>query len=344
MDLEVSPEHSPLSGIDEYFVHNFPAPTRVMWTSDPQAYERMWLTTQDSTGDIVVVCGIGIYPNLGTADAFAIVNCRGRHTTVRAHRLLGDNRLDMQIGPLKFEVVRPFGEWRLTLSANEMDVEFDIHWFDSKRAVFRNLGAGRVSRRRISNGTAGYDTFGNQSGWIRVGSEKFELDRANYRGTRDHHWGTRDGVGGPALYHGPPWAFSGQWVDFDQFGLWGEHVTYPLGDPRPGSELLQRRDHRLRFDEDSKLILGGEIDLYFVSGEMKTMTFQRLGNQIIFLRCGMYGGPNGGTPDGDIWQGMAVGDNVVTGETYDVSDPAVCRRISGLDQIHARFEDRKSVV
>ena len=53
------------------------------------------------------------------------------------------------------------------------------------------------------------------------------------------------------------------------------------------------------------------------------MTFERLGNQIAFLRCGMYGGPNGGTPNGDVWQGMKVGDGVVSGETYDANDPAV---------------------
>jgi hypothetical protein len=68
------------------------------------------------------------------------------------------------------------------------------------------------------------------------------------------------------------------------------------------------------------------------------MTFERLGNQIAFLRCGMYGGPNGGTPDGNIWHGMDVGDGVVTGETYDANDPAVRTRICGLDQHHARFE------
>ena len=68
------------------------------------------------------------------------------------------------------------------------------------------------------------------------------------------------------------------------------------------------------------------------------MTFERLGNQIAFLRCGMYGGPNGGTPDGDVWHGMDVGDGVVTGETYDANDPRVRARICGLDQHHARFE------
>ena len=79
--LAAAREHAPMSGIDEYLVHNYPHPVRVMWTSDAQAYERVWFTCQDQVGDLLMVCGLGFYPNLGTAEAFAIVNVRGRHST-----------------------------------------------------------------------------------------------------------------------------------------------------------------------------------------------------------------------------------------------------------------------
>ena len=64
-------------------------------------------------GELLVVIGLAFYPNLGTAEAFAIVNHRGRHTTVRAHRKLGTDRMDMTLGPFSFEVVEPFRQWRL---------------------------------------------------------------------------------------------------------------------------------------------------------------------------------------------------------------------------------------
>ena len=104
--FDAGQEHYPMSGLDEFMIHNHPHPVRVMWTSDPQAYERMWFTCQDRTGDLLVVAGMGIYPNLGTAEAFAIVNVRGRHTTVRAHRKLGLNRMDMRVGPISFDLVQ----------------------------------------------------------------------------------------------------------------------------------------------------------------------------------------------------------------------------------------------
>jgi hypothetical protein len=332
-------EHTPLTGLDEFLIHNSPYPVRVMWTPDAQAYERVWFTCQDRVGDVLAVIGLAFYPNLGTAEAFAIVNVRGQHSTVRAHRALGDDRMDMDLGPFHFEVVEPFRQWRLQLGPNEFGVEFDLSWFDTKRAVFRQLGAGMIVGGRAVSPVAGYDGFGRQEGWIQAGGERFTVDRSTYLGTRDHHWGTRDGVGGPGRYMGMQHPHSGEWVEFESFGVWGDHVLYNLGDPRKRSATLARRIHRLRFEEDTHLLVGGEVDLVFADDSVKTMTFERLGHQIAFLRCGMYGGPNGGTPDGDLWHGMAVAEGdevVVSGETYDVTDPSTRARLAGLDQHHCR--------
>ncbi len=334
---EASIEHYPLSGPDEFMIHNHPHPLRVMWTSDLQAYERVWFTSQDKTGDLLVVTGMGFYPNLGTAEAFAIVNVRGSHTSVRAHRKLGLNRMDMGVGPIRYDLVEPFRQWRLRLEENELGIAFDISWFDTKRPVYRLIGGGMFIGTRPFSGVAGYDGFGRQSGWVSAMGERFELTPEGNLGTRDHHWGTRDGVGGPALWSGRQHPHSGEWVEFGEFGVWGDHILYNLGDQRRGSGTLRGRRHRLRFEPETRLLLSGEVDLVFESGEEKTMTFERLGHQIAFLRCGMYGGPNGGTPGDDIWQGMDVGERV-DGETYDVTDPEVRRRICGLDQHHARFQ------
>jgi hypothetical protein len=326
-----------MSGIDEYLVHNYPHPVRVMWTTDAQAYERIWFSTVDDVGALLVVCGFAIYPNLGTAEAFAIVNHEGRHTTVRAHRRLGDNRMDMRVGPIAFEVVEPFKQWRLTLDENAFGTSFDIRWFDTKRAVFRNLGAGAIAGGRPFGGIAGYDGFGVQDGWVDTGTRRFDLTRDHYNGSRDHHWGTRDGVGGRARWSGWQHALSGAFAQFPTWSVWTDHLLRNLGDPKPGSSTLRRRTHRLQFEPTTNLVCGGEIDMEYASGEVKTMRFERLGNQIAFLRCGMYGGPNGGTPDGDLWHGEYVGDGVVSGETHDANDPEVRARICGLDQHHVKF-------
>ncbi|HVA06577.1 MAG TPA: hypothetical protein VNG12_07565 [Acidimicrobiales bacterium] len=335
-----SEEHAPLSGLDEFLIHNSPYPVRVMWEPDAQAYERIWFTCQDRVGELMAVIGLAFYPNLGTAEAFAIVNVRGQHSTVRAHRTLGTDRMNMDLGPFRFEVVEPFRQWHLALHPNEVGITFDLSWFDTKRPVFRQLGAGIIVGGRAVSPVAGYDGFGRQEGWIEAGGERFALDRTTHLGTRDHHWGIRDGVGGPGRYMGMQHPHSGEWVEFENFGVWGDHLLYNLGDARRKSGTLARRIHRLRFEEDTHLLTAGEIDLVFADDSIKTMSFERLGNQIAFLRCGMYGGPNGGTPDGDLWHGMRVteGDEVlVSGETYDVTDAATRARLAGLDQHHCRI-------
>jgi len=334
-----SEEHAPLSGLDEFLVHNAPYPVRVMWTPDAQAYERVWFTCQDKVGELLVVVGLAFYPNLGTAEAFAIVNLRGTHTTVRAHRAMHTDRMDMSVGPFHFEVEVPFRRWRLRLDPNEFGIAYDIAWLDTKRPVFRQLGAGMIVGGRALSPIAGYDGFGRQEGWVEAAGTRFNLASDTHLGTRDHHWGTRDGVGGPGRSMGRQHPHSGEWVEFEAFGIWGDHVLYNLGDGRKRSGTLARRVHRMRFEPDTHLLLSGEVDLEFADGSSKTMVFERLGNQIAFLRCGMYGGPNGGTPDGDLWHGMAVaqGDEVVVhGETFDVTDPAVRSRLAGLDQHHCR--------
>jgi hypothetical protein len=340
-----SREHAPLSGLDEFLVHNAPYPVRVMWTPDAQAYERVWFTCQDKVGDLLVVVGLAFYPNLGTAEAFAIVNLRGRHTTVRAHRALGTDRMDMELGPFTFEVVEPFRQWRLRLDGEHVQrttgrtVAYDITWSDTKRPVFRQLGAGIITGNRAMSPIAGYDGFGRQEGWVEIDGVRVPVGTETHLGTRDHHWGTRDGVGGPGRYMGMQHPHSGEWVEFADMGIWGDHVLYNIGDARKRSATLARRVHRMRFEPETHLLLSGEVDLVFADDTVKTMTFERLGHQIAFLRCAMYGGPNGGTPDGDLWHGMAVaqGDEVVVhAETFDVSDPAVRSRLAGQDQHHCR--------
>ena len=178
-----SDEHAPLSGLDEFLIHNAPYPVRVMWTPDAQAYERVWFTCQDKVGELLVVIGLAFYPNLGTAEAFAIVNVRGRHTTVRAHRALPTDRMDMTLGPFSFQLVEPFRQWRLRLDPRVdgdhdhtgLDIAYDITWHDTKRPVFRQLGAGMIVGGRAMSPIAGYDGFGRQEGWVESHGERFEL-------------------------------------------------------------------------------------------------------------------------------------------------------------------------
>jgi hypothetical protein len=338
----VSEDFAPMSGIDEYMLHVGPM-LRTALGRDPKAFERMWFSCVDSSGELLVVMGIGFYPNLDAADAFVIVNRRGVHTTVRAQRRLGHNRLDMRIGPINFELIAPFEQWRLSLGDNPFGITFELNWLQgAKLPVYHDAGEIILGDGRTYQPSLGYESFGCVEGWIDISGERIEVTADRFSGSRDHHWGTRENVGGPPEQPGPlaGHTHSGEFVEFKDFALFSKEIFYERGDPRQASPIVDF-SRRLRFEPDTHLVVAGEVDLEFKNGETRHYTFERLGNQIAFLRCAMYGGfgGKGGTPDGDVWHGQYSGDEIrVSGEVYDVNDPAIRARLCGLDDSAARFE------
>lgn len=197
-------EHAPLSQLDEWPIHQSNEPLRLVSSTDPRTFERYWFTAQDDDGDIFVVAGIDTCPNIGTVDAYAIIVTGGRHTTVRAYRPMRQQRTDLSVGPLRFGLIEAFRHWHLVLGANDQDFTFDQHWHDTKRAMFCRLGEVQVSAVldfRLLHNRCCYETFGRISGTVRYLGRTSNVKAETARGSRDHHWGHRDGVGGYKLDH-----------------------------------------------------------------------------------------------------------------------------------------------
>jgi hypothetical protein len=321
-----------------------------MHTSDSRAFERLWFSCQDKVGELFIIIGIGFYPNLDTAESYAIVNHKGQHTHVRYHRRLGLNRMDMRMGPLSFEVIEPFKTWKLTLDDNPHGIKYEIYWHDTKRPIFAPMTLGPAQRntsgRRATN-VVGYDSFGAIEGWVEVDGKRFTLSTDKYSGSRDHHWGAHEGVGGPgsAATDGAqrPWdgaaggerpaapaTHAGQWVEFKDWSIWGLRNLRPLGDPRPGTGTFTVVDRALTFEPDTGIFLGGVITSITESGEEKELHFRRLGHQSAFLRCGAYMG----SPDGNFWHGMYPGEDKLFGGTYDVAKVEGKKQLLGLADHH----------
>ena len=172
-----------------------------MWTADAQAYERVWFTCQDKVETCFASLAWLSYPNLGTAEAFGIVNVRGRHTTVRpiarwerpdGH---GDWSTALRDG---FE---PFKQWRLQSLPNDFGISFDLSWFEDQTPIFRQLGAGMIVGGPAVSPIAGYDGSGRQEGWIEAHGERFAEHRALF-GTPRTPLGHPSGRRRPRPLHG----------------------------------------------------------------------------------------------------------------------------------------------
>lgn len=326
-------EQFPLSPLDDYLVHQTPDPVRIMWTGDPRAYERYWMVSHDATGDIVIATGGSFYPNLDRAEAYAIINVRGRHTAVRSFRAIGADRADLRVGPIAPEIVRGLREWRYILEPNEWGISYDITFTDTTRQVFReplsNSTTGTPLGRR-NDVTSGFEGFGVVSGWVDVDGERFELTPGS-TGTRDRHWGTGRGVGGPAMSLGGRLHVGtngNAFVAFPDWTLWGDRLYYPFGDLREGCAKVLKPTRRLRFESDTQVFAEAIVDYQFETGETAQLHYQKIGQQTAFLRCGMYGG----TPGADIHQGGYDGPNMTEGETLDLTRPETRIGVRGLDE------------
>ena len=328
-------EQFPLSPIDDFMIHQTTDPIRVMMTSDPRAYERYWMVCHDDGGEILVATGCSFYPNLDRAEAYAIVNYKGVHRTVRAFRRLGADRMDMRLGPIAPRVLEGMRLWRYVLEPNDWGISFEINFTDTTRQVFReptlSIDRGFPKGRR-PDVTTGFESFGEVEGWVDIEGERVELKSGTARGTRDRHWGIGRGVGGPELSLGGRMhvGVSGNsFVAFKNFTIWGDKAFYHFGDSRPGAGRVVEVDRRFRFEEDTKIFLAGLVDYTLDSGEVKRLEYERIGNQTAYLRCGMYGG----TPDKGIHQGGYTGEEeLIEGDVFDVNIPEVRASLVGLDE------------
>ena len=87
--------------LDEFPVHQVPLSMRYMESSDRNSYDRSYWNAQDRTGEVFLVTGLGVYPNLGVTDAYATIATPGRQVAVRMSDALGDDRRVQEVGPVQ---------------------------------------------------------------------------------------------------------------------------------------------------------------------------------------------------------------------------------------------------
>ena len=85
--------------LDEYPIHQSALSMAQVATTDRNFYDRCYFNAFDPAGGPMLVTGLGMYPNLGVIDAYAVVRHGDRQHAVRFSDALHDNRLDQRVGP-----------------------------------------------------------------------------------------------------------------------------------------------------------------------------------------------------------------------------------------------------
>jgi hypothetical protein len=175
--------------LDEYPIHQSPLPMDRVVTSDRNFYDRCYLNAHDRTGDVFLVTGLGVYPNLGVIDAYATARCGDRQWTVQFSDALGQRGFEQRVGGYEIDVTEPLQRLHVRCAAPDGGVEFDLRW----AAAFPAIQEERhllLARNRPVLDASRFSQVGSWSGQLRVGDREFTVDD-QWTGFRDRSWGIR---------------------------------------------------------------------------------------------------------------------------------------------------------
>jgi hypothetical protein len=177
-----------ITELDDYLTHQtFETHDRV-FMDDPRWTERFIFDVHDPAGEVLMWCGLGIYPNTRYMDGFAIAWHDGVQHNVRCGRERHEDMWRLHAGPLRFDVVEPLRTWRLALDDAGYGLAFDITFtritqpFQMPTQIIERDGA-------IFVGYSHFVQAGRYEGWVEAGGRRF--DCTGWTGERDRSWGVR---------------------------------------------------------------------------------------------------------------------------------------------------------
>jgi hypothetical protein len=312
---------------DDYPLHQTAAPFRDTG-SDPNAYDRFFFNGYDRDATTFFACALGQYPGRNIMDGAFSVVVDGTQHNVLASRILGADRLDTQVGPIRVEIVQPLRHLRIVVDDPESGIAADLH-FHARGPAFEEQpyrwGPGLHSIMDYTRLTQS----GTWVGTVTAGGRTVAVDPARFWGTRDRSWGVRP-VGGAEANRAPDGLPGFYWlwapVNFDDATyLWdvnetpdGHHwheeaMWAPVGateDPLAAPVESGTARYRRAFKPGTRHARSFTLDLSFPGGERRlefepVFPFAMRGIGYTHPACG---------------HGVYQGGLLVTRETYVTAD------------------------
>src|SRR5687767_39193 len=106
-----------LTNLDESLRHVLPITFYEVGVSDHRFYDRYWFSIIDPSGQLAIMVGMGLYPNLDVLDGFVCMldASSGRQHNLRLSRALRPDIDRPGVGPLDIFPGEPYKSFRLQL-------------------------------------------------------------------------------------------------------------------------------------------------------------------------------------------------------------------------------------
>jgi hypothetical protein len=307
---------------DDYPIHQTAEPIAVAGGGQRNFYDRYFFNGYTRDGEVFFAAAMGQYPNRGVVDAAFNLVYRGRQHVVRASRRLGGDRMDTRVGPIRVEVLEPLRALRLVVEPNAYGLSADLV-FTGRIAPIEEPRFHRAHQGHVFMDSTRLTQHVEIGGRITVGGATIDLIPARCWGSRDRSWGIRpvgehepDAPGTPAQFFWlwAPVNFADLCTHFDvnedaDGTRWHQAgMIAPLGGAiEPAAAVA----YTLDFQPGTRHARAATVTLTRAGGEVLPIALTPLYN---FSMVGLgYTHPTWG-------HGMAVGDDVVDGESFALAD------------------------
>ncbi len=319
--------------LDEYPIHQVPLSMSQVGTSDRNFYDRCYFNAHRREDDLFLITGLGVYPNLGVIDAYAVVRQGDRQRTVRASDALAERSIEQRVGPFHVEVLKPLSRVRLVCdAASDHGLGFDLTWAGSFPCVDEPRHTISAGSRLILDGCR-FAQVGSWSGTLHIDGADIDVRPDVWVGTRDRSWGIRPV--GEAEPQGRPASTDGFWwlyvpLRFEDFAL------IVIVQESPDGERTLNAATRVWADGRREQLGWPEVDITYRRGtrhpqrctlalrtpdrQPLTVEVETLTHVALHLGAG-YGGDQA-------WShGQWRGESWVESEVYDLKDPETSARV-----------------
>jgi len=175
-----------LSKGDEFPIHQTAEPVAYAGT-DRNFYDRYFFNGYGPDGEDFFALAFGVYPHLDVADAHFCVIRNGVQHCLHASCEIGMERMDLEVGPIRIEVIEPLNKLRLIVEGDGISarIDFTCRAFPIEEPRFTH----RIGPRTFMDYTR-MTQNGRYDGWIEVDGKRAALASGSW-GTRDRSWGVR---------------------------------------------------------------------------------------------------------------------------------------------------------
>jgi hypothetical protein len=198
---------------DDYPLHTSARPVRDPGT-ERNLYDRFFLNGYQRDGNLFFALALGQYPGRNVMDAAFSVIVDGVQHNLRASRLLGDDRLDTTVGPIRVRVDKPLRSVHVLIDDTGPDSAksgIAAHLaFTARGPVFEEAPFRSRSGYRLLFDYTRMTQNGAWSGQLSAGGHSITIDPASTWGTKDRSWGVRPV--GEREHPGAPEPFTFFWL------------------------------------------------------------------------------------------------------------------------------------